>query len=155
MTTRSLIGRRAGGVSRPIQAAGALRCRRCVPAAAMETMTFPRYSPDDIISYLRSHILEGAEARNLVKGDVFGSPRVREGGAGPLQALLAAVWDGRAAPARVIAGMGWAGLGGVSGLSSPGRAVVSPAAHGLSFPVLWELGKNSHGVSFPHFAGSI
>ncbi|XP_064283669.1 kinetochore protein Nuf2 [Passer domesticus] len=42
----------------------------------METMTFPRYSPDDIISYLRSHILEGAEARNLVKGDVFGSPRL-------------------------------------------------------------------------------
>ncbi|KAL2301491.1 hypothetical protein Nmel_010877 [Mimus melanotis] len=42
----------------------------------METMTFPRYSPDDIISYLRSHILEGAEARNLVKGDVFGNPRL-------------------------------------------------------------------------------
>ncbi|OWK60982.1 Kinetochore protein Nuf2 [Lonchura striata] len=42
----------------------------------METMTFPRYSPDDIISYLRSHILQGNEARNLVKGDVFGSPRL-------------------------------------------------------------------------------
>ncbi|XP_054142076.1 kinetochore protein Nuf2 [Melozone crissalis] len=42
----------------------------------METMTFPRYSPDDIISYLRLHILEGAEARNLVKGDVFGNPRL-------------------------------------------------------------------------------
>ncbi|XP_023787548.1 kinetochore protein Nuf2 [Cyanistes caeruleus] len=42
----------------------------------METMTFPRYSPDDIISYLRSHVLEGAEARNLVKSDVFGNPRL-------------------------------------------------------------------------------
>ncbi|XP_048169433.1 kinetochore protein Nuf2 [Corvus hawaiiensis] len=42
----------------------------------METMTFPRYSPDDIISYLRSHILEGAEARNLVKGDVFGNTKL-------------------------------------------------------------------------------
>ncbi|XP_040466639.1 kinetochore protein Nuf2 isoform X2 [Falco naumanni] len=39
----------------------------------MEMMTFPRYSPDDIISYLRSHVLAGAEARNLAKGDVFGS----------------------------------------------------------------------------------
>lgn len=70
----------------------------------METMTFPRYSPDDIISYLRSHILEGAEARNLVKGDVFGSTKVREGGAGQLRAPPAPVWDGRAAP--VTTGLG-------------------------------------------------
>lgn len=48
----------------------------------METLTFPRYSPDDIISYLRSHVLAGAEARNLVKGDVFGNPKVREGARG-------------------------------------------------------------------------
>lgn len=45
----------------------------------MEAMTFPRYSPDDIVSYLRSHVLGGAEARNLVKGDVFGNPKVGEG----------------------------------------------------------------------------
>ncbi|XP_014798798.1 PREDICTED: kinetochore protein Nuf2 [Calidris pugnax] len=41
----------------------------------MEVMTFPRYSPDDIVSYLRSHVLGGAEARNLVKSDVFGNPK--------------------------------------------------------------------------------
>ncbi|KAM6065790.1 kinetochore protein Nuf2 [Chlamydotis macqueenii] len=42
----------------------------------METLTFPRYSPDDIIGYLRSHVLTGAEARNLVKSDVFGNPKI-------------------------------------------------------------------------------
>ncbi|XP_054021431.1 kinetochore protein Nuf2 [Dryobates pubescens] len=42
----------------------------------METLTFPRYSPDDIVCYLRSHILTGAEARNLVKGEVFGTPKL-------------------------------------------------------------------------------
>uniref|UniRef100_A0A8C3JP40 Kinetochore protein NUF2 n=1 Tax=Calidris pygmaea TaxID=425635 RepID=A0A8C3JP40_9CHAR len=41
----------------------------------MEAMTFPRYSPDDIVNYLRSHVLGGAEARNLVKSDVFGNPK--------------------------------------------------------------------------------
>ncbi|PKU45609.1 kinetochore protein nuf2 [Limosa lapponica baueri] len=41
----------------------------------MEAMTFPRYSPDDIVNYLRSHVLAGAEARNLVKSDVFGNPK--------------------------------------------------------------------------------
>ncbi|KAM6261959.1 kinetochore protein Nuf2 [Porphyrio hochstetteri] len=41
----------------------------------METMTFPRYSPDDIIAYLRGHILTGAEARSLVKGDLFSTPK--------------------------------------------------------------------------------
>lgn len=95
-------------------------------------MTFPLYSPDDIISYLRSHILEGAEARNLVKSDVFGNPKVHEGGAGRLRAPLAAVWDGRAAPARVTAGLGWARRrlgallarkrGGVTGSTRPALA---------------------------------
>lgn len=47
-----------------------------------ETLTFPRYSPDDIVSYLRTHVLTGAEARNLVKGDVFGNPKVRDGAGG-------------------------------------------------------------------------
>lgn len=46
----------------------------------MEAFTFPRYSPEDIISYLRSHILAGSEARNLVKEDVFDNPKVRQGG---------------------------------------------------------------------------
>ncbi|KAK2543258.1 kinetochore protein Nuf2 [Columba livia] len=41
----------------------------------MEAFTFPRYSPEDIISYLRSHILAGSEARNLVKEDVFDNPK--------------------------------------------------------------------------------
>lgn len=89
MTTRPLIGQRGAGAGRGgfkhwarIRTAVVSPPRpRCTPTAAMETMTFPRYSPDDIISYLRSHILEGSEARNLVKGDVFGNPRVREGGA--------------------------------------------------------------------------
>lgn len=74
----------------------------------METMTFPRYSPDDIISYLRSHILEGAEARNLVKGDVFGSTKVREGGAGQLRAPPAPVWGRTCCPRNH--GVGWNGV---------------------------------------------
>uniref|UniRef100_A0A8C2UHJ2 NUF2 component of NDC80 kinetochore complex n=1 Tax=Coturnix japonica TaxID=93934 RepID=A0A8C2UHJ2_COTJA len=37
----------------------------------MEALTFPRYSPDDIVAYLRSHVLVGAEARNLTKADLF------------------------------------------------------------------------------------
>lgn len=52
----------------------------------MENLTFPRHSPDTIVSYVRSEILEGAEARNLVKEDLFSSSRVREGprgGSGP------------------------------------------------------------------------
>ncbi|KAK4819439.1 hypothetical protein QYF61_004589 [Mycteria americana] len=61
----------------------------------METLTFPRYSPDDIISYLRSHVLTGAEARNLVKGDVFGNPKVREAVRGrPRPALAGREWQG-------------------------------------------------------------
>ncbi|XP_030351344.1 kinetochore protein Nuf2 isoform X1 [Strigops habroptila] len=42
----------------------------------MEVLTFPHYSPDDIITYLRGLILTGAEARNLVKSDVFGNPKL-------------------------------------------------------------------------------
>ncbi|KAM9009476.1 kinetochore protein Nuf2 [Ara ararauna] len=42
----------------------------------MEVHTFPQYSPDDIITYLRNFVLVGAEARNLVKGDVFGNPKL-------------------------------------------------------------------------------
>uniref|UniRef100_A0A8C9G5Y6 Kinetochore protein NUF2 n=1 Tax=Pavo cristatus TaxID=9049 RepID=A0A8C9G5Y6_PAVCR len=37
----------------------------------MEVLTFPRYSPDEIVAYLRSHVLVGAEARNLTKADLF------------------------------------------------------------------------------------
>lgn len=98
----------------------------------METMTFPRYSPDDIISYLRSHILQGAEARNLVKGDVFGSPRVREGGAGRLRAVLA-----RPGWRRGWVGRGWAGLGACQ------EARCCHQQHGLSSPALWRLGKTA------------
>ncbi|KAJ7400027.1 kinetochore protein Nuf2 [Pitangus sulphuratus] len=42
----------------------------------METMTFPRYSPDEIINSLRTYVLTGAEGRNLVKGDLFGTPKL-------------------------------------------------------------------------------
>lgn len=45
----------------------------------MEALTFPRYSPDDIVAYLRSHVLVGAEARNLTKADLFATLKVREG----------------------------------------------------------------------------
>lgn len=63
--------------------------------AGMETLTFPRYSPDEIINYLRSHVLAGAEARNLVKGDVFGSAKVRERVRGrPRPALAGREWQG-------------------------------------------------------------
>ncbi|XP_032923499.1 kinetochore protein Nuf2 [Catharus ustulatus] len=41
----------------------------------MENLTFPRHSPDTIVSYVRSEILEGAEARNLVKEDLFSTSR--------------------------------------------------------------------------------
>ncbi|NXU36744.1 NUF2 protein, partial [Drymodes brunneopygia] len=41
----------------------------------MATMTFPLYSPDEIINFLRSHILEGADARSLGRADVFDNPR--------------------------------------------------------------------------------
>ncbi|XP_027514382.1 kinetochore protein Nuf2 isoform X3 [Corapipo altera] len=42
----------------------------------METMTFPRYSPDEIIDSLRTYVLTGAEGRNLVKSDLFGTPKL-------------------------------------------------------------------------------
>ncbi|XP_027596473.1 kinetochore protein Nuf2 isoform X1 [Pipra filicauda] len=42
----------------------------------METMTFPRYSPDEIINSLRTYVLTGAEGRNLVKSDLFGTPKL-------------------------------------------------------------------------------
>lgn len=45
----------------------------------MEALTFPRYSPDDIVAYLRSHVLVGAEARNLTKADLFATLKVCEG----------------------------------------------------------------------------
>lgn len=97
---RSLAGLRVtrgggGGGARQIQAAagGGRLAARPLPGAGMEALTFPRYSPDDIISYLRSHVLAGAEARNLVKGDVFGNPKVREGVRGrPRPALAGREW---------------------------------------------------------------
>lgn len=75
----------AGGGARQIQAAaGAVggAVRLSPGGGGMETLTFPRYSPDDIVSYLRTHVLAGAEARNLVKGDVFGNAKVRHGARG-------------------------------------------------------------------------
>ncbi|XP_062437393.1 kinetochore protein Nuf2 [Rhea pennata] len=41
----------------------------------MEVLTFPRYSPADIVTYLRGHVLAGSEARSLAKGDLFPSPK--------------------------------------------------------------------------------
>ncbi|KAI6064161.1 Kinetochore protein Nuf2 isoform X3 [Aix galericulata] len=41
----------------------------------MEALTFPRYSPDDIVTYLRGHLLAGAEARGLTKADLFANPK--------------------------------------------------------------------------------
>uniref|UniRef100_A0A8C6ZF30 NUF2 component of NDC80 kinetochore complex n=1 Tax=Nothoprocta perdicaria TaxID=30464 RepID=A0A8C6ZF30_NOTPE len=41
----------------------------------MEMLTFPRYSPAEIITYLRCHVLTGSEARNLTKGDLFPNPK--------------------------------------------------------------------------------
>ncbi|NXA49033.1 NUF2 protein, partial [Nothocercus julius] len=41
----------------------------------MEMLTFPRYSPAEIITYLRCHVLSGSEARNLTKGDLFPNPK--------------------------------------------------------------------------------
>uniref|UniRef100_U3JZT9 NUF2 component of NDC80 kinetochore complex n=1 Tax=Ficedula albicollis TaxID=59894 RepID=U3JZT9_FICAL len=80
MTKRPPIGQRCcGGGARRIQAAGAHRCprHRRVPAAAaaMEIMTFPRCTPDEIIGLVRTNVLEGAEARNLVKEDLFSNLR--------------------------------------------------------------------------------
>lgn len=49
----------------------------------METLTFPRYSPDDIVTYLRGHLLAGAEARGLTKADLFATPKVLGGRGGP------------------------------------------------------------------------
>lgn len=86
-----------------------------MPGAAMETLTFPRYSPDDIVCYLRSHILAGAEARNLVKGDVFGTPKVGEG-------RLAG------------GGRGWPGGGGGGSGSGSGSGGGRPGVAGAALP---------------------
>ncbi|XP_064372472.1 adenylate cyclase type 10-like [Dromaius novaehollandiae] len=41
----------------------------------MEVLTFPRYSPGDIVAALRGHVLAGSEARALAKGDLFPAPK--------------------------------------------------------------------------------
>ncbi|XP_019357426.1 PREDICTED: kinetochore protein Nuf2 [Gavialis gangeticus] len=38
-------------------------------------LTFPRYGPNDLLTHLRNQVLAGAEAKNLVKSDLFPSPK--------------------------------------------------------------------------------
>lgn len=40
-------------------------------------LTFPRYGPNDLLTHLRNQVLAGAEAKNLVKSDLFPNPKVR------------------------------------------------------------------------------
>ncbi|XP_074859076.1 kinetochore protein Nuf2 [Carettochelys insculpta] len=41
----------------------------------MDLLTFPRYNPNDLITYFRNQILTGAEAKNLSKNDLFPNPK--------------------------------------------------------------------------------
>ncbi|XP_072276068.1 kinetochore protein Nuf2 [Pyxicephalus adspersus] len=44
--------------------------------ANMEKMTFPKFSPVDLVNFFRQHILTAAEAKNFTKNDIYPNPKL-------------------------------------------------------------------------------